>query len=34
VPDWKEALKILEVDYPGDARVAVVPDGTIQYIPS
>jgi nickel-dependent lactate racemase len=34
VPDWKEALKILEMDYPGDARVAVVPDGTIQYIPS
>lgn len=32
VHKWDEALAILETDYPGGARVALVPDGTIQYI--
>jgi hypothetical protein len=32
VKTWKEALEILKKDYPGAARVAVVPDGTTQYI--
>ena len=32
VKKWSEAQAILEQDYPGPARVAVVPDGTIQYL--
>jgi len=32
VHKWDEARDILETKYPGGARVAVVPDGTIQYI--
>jgi nickel-dependent lactate racemase len=28
---WAEVLAMLEKDYPGGARVAVVPDATIQY---
>ena len=32
VKTWKEVLDILKQDYPGGARAAVVPDGTIQYI--
>jgi len=34
VHKWEEALAILEGDYPGGARVALVPDGTTQYIPA
>ncbi|MFH1031869.1 MAG: lactate racemase domain-containing protein [Chloroflexota bacterium] len=30
---WNEALKHLTKDYPGKAKVAVIPDGTIQYLP-
>ncbi|GAG34819.1 unnamed protein product, partial [marine sediment metagenome] len=30
---WSEALEYLTKDYPGEARVAVIPDGTIQYLP-
>ena len=29
---WRDALAILKRDYPVGARVAVVPDGTIQYL--
>lgn len=29
--NWNEARKILEIDYPGKANVAVVPDATMQY---
>lgn len=29
---WPEALDILMQDYPRGARVAVIPDGTIQYV--
>ncbi len=32
VKTWKETLKILEQDYPGEARVAVIQDGTMQYM--
>lgn len=32
VKKWSEALAILEQDYPGPARVAIVPDGTTQYL--
>ena len=32
VKTWAEALVILRHDYPGGAKAAVVPDGTIQYI--
>jgi len=32
VKTWKEALEILKKDYPGAARVTIVPDGTTQYI--
>lgn len=32
VKTWPEALALLEEDYPGGARVAVVQDGTMQYI--
>jgi nickel-dependent lactate racemase len=34
VKRWQDALKILEQDYPAAARVAVVPDGTTQYLSS
>jgi nickel-dependent lactate racemase len=34
VHKWDEARAILETEYPGGARVAVVPDGTTQYIPA
>ena len=30
---WAEVLEELRADYPGPARVAVIPDGTIQYFP-
>jgi len=33
VKTWGEALEYLTKDYPGEAKVAVIPDGTIQYIP-
>ncbi|MDY6795219.1 MAG: lactate racemase domain-containing protein [Actinomycetota bacterium] len=29
--DWSETLAILEEEYPGEASVAVIPDGTMQY---
>ncbi len=32
VKTWPEALALLEEDYPGDARVAVIQDGTMQYM--
>jgi len=32
VKSWEEVTAILRQDYPDGARVAVVPDGTIQYI--
>ena len=32
VKTWKEALDILKKDYPAGARVAIVPDGTTQYL--
>ena len=32
VKRWPEALALLEEDYPGPAKVAVVQDGTMQYI--
>jgi hypothetical protein len=32
VKTWEEVLAILEGDYPGDAKVAVVQDGTMQYM--
>jgi nickel-dependent lactate racemase len=32
VKSWSEVIDILKQDFPGDARVAVVPDGTIQYL--
>jgi len=32
VKTWPEVLAILEKDYPGEAKVAVVQDGTMQYI--
>ncbi len=31
---WSETLEYLTRDYPGRAKVAVIPDGTIQYIPA
>jgi nickel-dependent lactate racemase len=34
VKTWPEVLAILENDYPGDARVGVIQDGTMQYIRS
>jgi len=30
---WNEALGHLTRDYPGKAKIAVIPDGTIQYLP-
>jgi nickel-dependent lactate racemase len=32
VKTWPEVLAILEKDYPRQARVAVIPDGTMQYM--
>jgi len=32
VKTWSEVLAILEQDYPGEARVAVIQDGTMQYM--
>jgi len=32
VKTWQEVLDILEVEYPAEARVGVVQDGTMQYI--
>lgn len=32
VKTWPEVLSILEQDYPGAAKVAVIQDGTMQYI--
>lgn len=32
VKTWPEALAIIEEDYPGPAKVAVVQDGTMQYM--
>lgn len=32
VKTWPEAMSILERQYPGSARVAVVQDGTMQYV--
>jgi nickel-dependent lactate racemase len=29
--NWDETLALLEKEYPGDASVAVIPDGTMQY---
>ncbi len=29
--DWDETLSLLEDEYPGEASVAVIPDGTMQY---
>ncbi len=34
VKTWPEVLNILEQDYPGEAKVAVIPDGTMQYMRS
>ncbi len=34
VKTWREVQSILEEDYPDDARAAVVPDGTMQYLKS
>jgi nickel-dependent lactate racemase len=32
VKSWSSVTRILKQDFPGSARVAVVPDGTIQYL--
>jgi lactate racemase len=32
VKTWPEVLAILEADFPGEARVAVIQDGTMQYM--
>ncbi len=32
VKTWPEVLAVLEKDFPAQARVAVVPDGTMQYL--
>ena len=29
--DWDQALALLEEEFPGEASVAVIPDGTLQY---
>jgi nickel-dependent lactate racemase len=34
VKTWPEVLAILEKDFPGQAKVAVVPDGTMQHLKS
>lgn len=31
VREWEQVLEILEKEYPGEAAVAVIPDGTMQY---
>jgi hypothetical protein len=28
---WRETIAMLQKDYPRGAKVAVIPDGTIQY---
>jgi hypothetical protein len=32
VKTWPEVLTILEQDYPSEAKVAVIQDGTMQYL--
>lgn len=32
VKTWPEVLDLLEQDYPEEAKVCVIPDGTIQYM--
>ena len=32
VKTWPEVLSILEKEYPGEAKLAVIPDGTMQYM--
>lgn len=32
VKTWEEVLEILRRDFPNEAKVAIVPDGTIQYL--
>lgn len=32
VKTWNEVLSVLEKDYPGTAKIAVIQDGTMQYI--
>jgi hypothetical protein len=32
VKSWAECLAILEKEFPGEAKVAVVQDGTMQYM--
>jgi hypothetical protein len=32
VKTWPEVLSILDKDYPGEAKVAVIQDGTMQYM--
>ena len=34
VKTWEDVLTILQEDYPGAARVAVIPDGTMQFMKS
>jgi hypothetical protein len=34
VKTWLEVLAILEKDFPDQARIAVIPDGTMQYMKS
>jgi hypothetical protein len=29
--DWDETLALLEEEFPAEASVAVIPDGTMQY---
>jgi hypothetical protein len=32
VKTWNEVISVLEQDYPGKAKVAVIQDGTMQYV--
>jgi hypothetical protein len=32
VKTWEEVLAVLQEEYPGPARVAVIPDGTMQFM--
>jgi hypothetical protein len=32
VKTWEEVLRVLEQDHPGGAKVAVIQDGTMQYM--
>jgi len=32
VKTWPEVLGILQAEYPGQARVGIIPDGTMQYL--